>query len=290
LNRHGFTLIEISIVLVIVGLLVGGILVGRDLIKTAEIRATISQIDKLKAATNVFRLKYNALPGDMLPAQAANFGFFELQSGGAQGLGDNNGIIENGAGGASCGVPQPNDNLFAGEIMVFWNHLSAAELIEGHFMDVSDIDVVNCIANNEVDISRVIPAAKIGRTLRITVVSGSGANYFAMLPILGEGEMFAGAYTIGTSGMTPIETESMDRKMDDGRPENGSVIAIGLEAPAAPAAGSPASLIGGATPSSNAVSTNNACVVGTGAAVTDTYNLVSATGANDPSCGLAIRF
>ncbi len=63
-DRHGFTLIEISIVLVIIGLIVGGILVGRDLIRLAELRADISAVNKFDAAANTFRLKYNCIPGD----------------------------------------------------------------------------------------------------------------------------------------------------------------------------------------------------------------------------------
>src|SRR3984885_3925644 len=69
-----FTLIELSIVLVIIGLIVGGVLVGQDLIKAAEIRATVSQIEKYNTAANTFQTKYNALPGDVPAAQAASFG------------------------------------------------------------------------------------------------------------------------------------------------------------------------------------------------------------------------
>ena len=60
----GFTLIALSLVLVIIGLLVGGILVGRELIRAAELCADISAVDKFDAAVNAFRLKYNCLPGD----------------------------------------------------------------------------------------------------------------------------------------------------------------------------------------------------------------------------------
>jgi prepilin-type N-terminal cleavage/methylation domain-containing protein len=60
----GFTLIELSIVLVIIGLLVGGILVGRDLIKAAEIRSQISQFQQIETAHNTFKQKYNCMAGD----------------------------------------------------------------------------------------------------------------------------------------------------------------------------------------------------------------------------------
>jgi prepilin-type N-terminal cleavage/methylation domain-containing protein len=65
IQQAGFTLIELSIVLVIIGLIVGGVLVGQDLIKAAEIRATISQYEKYNAAMNTFRTKYNGMPGDL---------------------------------------------------------------------------------------------------------------------------------------------------------------------------------------------------------------------------------
>ncbi len=62
--KSAFTLIELSLVIVIIGLVVGGVLVGRDLIKAAEIRAQISQIEQIETAYNTFKIKYNCFPGD----------------------------------------------------------------------------------------------------------------------------------------------------------------------------------------------------------------------------------
>src|ERR1035438_8206439 len=87
-----FTLIEMSIVLVIIGLVVGGILVGQNLIAAAGVRATISQIEKYNTAVNTFRTKYDALPGDMNASVAKQFGF--VARGTQPGEGDGNGIIE----------------------------------------------------------------------------------------------------------------------------------------------------------------------------------------------------
>lgn len=69
-KRHGFTLVELSVVLVIIGLIIGAVLLGRDLIKAAEIRAAISELANIQTALVMFEDKYKALPGDMSDATA----------------------------------------------------------------------------------------------------------------------------------------------------------------------------------------------------------------------------
>ena len=69
IRRTGFTLIELSIVLVIIGLIVGGVLVGQDLIRAATLRAVISEQERLQTAVNTYELKFNQLPGDDPTAQ-----------------------------------------------------------------------------------------------------------------------------------------------------------------------------------------------------------------------------
>ena len=64
-QQQGFTLIEIAIVLVIIGLLTGGVLKGQELIKNAQVRNVISKMDELKAAVFGFQDRYRAQPGDM---------------------------------------------------------------------------------------------------------------------------------------------------------------------------------------------------------------------------------
>jgi prepilin-type N-terminal cleavage/methylation domain-containing protein len=63
-KRCGFTLIELSIVLVIIGLLVSGVLTGQYLIKAAEMKRFLTQLDSYDAAVNTFSTKYGCLPGD----------------------------------------------------------------------------------------------------------------------------------------------------------------------------------------------------------------------------------
>lgn len=68
-QQSGFTLIEISIVLVIIGLILGGALKGQELIQTAKVRSSINQIDGVKAAYYAFQDRYRALPGDYSRAE-----------------------------------------------------------------------------------------------------------------------------------------------------------------------------------------------------------------------------
>src|ERR1700752_3599912 len=67
-KQTGFTLIEIAIVLVIIGLLLGGVLKGQELITSARVRNLISQQDGIKAAYFGFLDRFRALPGDYTQA------------------------------------------------------------------------------------------------------------------------------------------------------------------------------------------------------------------------------
>src|SRR5438552_4058186 len=68
--RQAFSLVELSIVLVILGLLVGGILSGQSLIRAAELRSVTTEFSRYLAAVQSFKDKYFALPGDMANATA----------------------------------------------------------------------------------------------------------------------------------------------------------------------------------------------------------------------------
>ena len=63
-NQKGFTLVEIAIVMVIIGLLIGGILKGQEMINNAKVKRVVKQADEMRAAVMTFYDKYGQYPGD----------------------------------------------------------------------------------------------------------------------------------------------------------------------------------------------------------------------------------
>src|SRR5690348_3505636 len=70
-RRAGFTILEMSLVLILIGLIVGGVVAGQEMVKSAKLRSQVSQLEQYGAAVNTFRTKYNAWPGDL--GSAINF-------------------------------------------------------------------------------------------------------------------------------------------------------------------------------------------------------------------------
>lgn len=241
-NKSGFTLVELSVVLVIIGLLVGGVLVGRDLIESGKIRAQMTQISDIETQINTFRLKYNCLPGDCANATeflGASFGANAINNG------NNDGIIHSIWGnGVASAVDECISPDMAGEVSQLLLQLNAAGL--GNYsangllapspMAVAGREYANsaygngtgffvsCITNTVYPTG--IPA--IFRTGNIIAI-GAGATGGRIGYAIGTyGKYSYGAYgyrapatIIEPMGIPADVSRQIDEKIDDGKPSKG---------------------------------------------------------------------
>lgn len=274
---HGFTLIEMSIVLVVIGLLVGGVLVGIDLVRAAEVRAQISQIEKYNQAANTFRGKYGYLPGDLLYSAASQFGFtVGPNCTGEQGGRDGNGLLD----GLSGSFTLYQDE---GETALFWQDLTssalATPLIEGQFPNSGAALPVcgwggNAVVLSGTGVGAYFPPAKIGRNNYIYVYETNGANWFGVSAITAIN--VSGVMT-STANIPVIQAYDIDKKIDDGFPTTGRVVAVDLN-------GSP-STPNNAPHTTTSGGTSLSCYDTT----TGTYSITYNGGAN-ANCALSFEF
>lgn len=131
-GQAAFTLVELAVVLTIIGLLIGGVLKGQQMLHAAKVSATIKQIQSVKAAVAGFRDRYSQLPGDManafqrLPGCDAAANCSNGNGDGAIGSTGSSFTIE-GLFFSQAGISSPQ----ALETVQAWKHLALADLITG---------------------------------------------------------------------------------------------------------------------------------------------------------------
>ena len=198
-HARAFSLVELSIVLVILGLLVGGVLAGQSLIRASELRTITAQHEQFVTAVQSFRDKYFTLPGDMSNA---------TQFWGARDSNPATCTVTAISGTLTCNGN--GDTLLNGaELGLFWQHLYNAGL-----MPSSDW-----------------PMSKLPMTSVWNAMSMADLN---MAPG-SNGNMFNGSYgnvlLLGADDpaiyMTPTELWNIDTKIDDGKPATGKLVATG---------------------------------------------------------------
>src|SRR5689334_21860126 len=115
-SNRGFTLVEIAIVLVIIGLLLGGILKGQEMITQAKIKNVIADMTGISAAMYGYQDRYRALPGDDKNAQARW---------GLTNNGNGDGIIQG----------KYLSTTATDEMVMFWDELRRAGFVSGTGID-----------------------------------------------------------------------------------------------------------------------------------------------------------
>ena len=217
--QTGFTLVELAVVMIIIGLMIGGILQGKTMITNAKVTKTIEMVTEIDAAMVMFKDRYNILPGDIPLAQvqipgctAASF----CQNG------DGDGAIDDNA------TPPSTENVgwatdFSdvtvwGENTQTWKHLVLTELLGGK------VAAANADPAAGLNWGTTHPEAPMGGGFEIlydpVTAMGIVTHMLRLSPrmIFGEG---TGVDRINLYALKPLEAEMMDQKFDDGLPKSG---------------------------------------------------------------------
>lgn len=204
-RQSGFTLIEIAIVLVIIGLLLGGILKGQELINSARVKNLATDFRNIPMFIYGYQDKFKALPGDD-SAAAAHVGTTSI----TPGSGNGNGII-----GGTWYSRTATD-----ESVLFWQHVRLAGLAPG----------VTTMPSPVTD--DYLPRNAAGGTIGVQ----SGTTVTTNAPIVGSAGALAGAYIICSTGILGKFVKQLDIQLDDGNTATGSMMATPTTTPAALAA------------------------------------------------------
>jgi prepilin-type N-terminal cleavage/methylation domain-containing protein len=209
MKKNGFTLVELSIVLVIIGLIVGGVVGGQALIASARIGAQVQQLNQHETAYRAFQLQYDAIPGDMIDAS-------DYWAGATNGDG-NNRITDS----ANSAHSIPNENL------AFFEHLSLAKIIPETYINVWTL-------------GQGYPALEINKGKGMIaggqIYNGISSSYqisqsevdkqhiAALYLNVARPTAVASQYNDGSGVMTPSSAKNIDKKMDDGVARTGKFL------------------------------------------------------------------
>jgi prepilin-type N-terminal cleavage/methylation domain-containing protein len=237
----GFTLVELAIVLVVMGLLAVAAVSGRSLIRSAELKTVITNVQSYRIAVDNFKTQYEGLPGDL--KNASNF----------WGLTACGGVAANCNGDGKIGTGAVTDDT---EVYYAWYQLSIAQLIAGTYSGTGTFAIMNGATPN-------VPANKslagVGYSLTYLATPFSyvddlsrsfPGNYFVV------GKNHATDNYLSTAALNADDAMWLDSKVDDGTPDFGTVLG-------GTGNGASGTCISGSAPNAtyNATNSNISCLV-----------------------------
>ncbi|MDZ4099132.1 MAG: prepilin-type N-terminal cleavage/methylation domain-containing protein [Methylophilaceae bacterium] len=191
-KQSGFTLIELAIVLVIIGLLLGGVLKGQELINSAKVKNMAADFKNTQVYIYGYQDKYKALPGDHRTASNSISGATNPPPANA-----GNGVI-NGAYDAEDGT--------ASETALFWQHVRLAGLAPGP-TDPTDPNYYPTNADGG----------------RIGVSSVAGNTAVTVLNPAGDNGGISGSFIVCSDGVLGRFAKQLDTSLDDSNTATGSM-------------------------------------------------------------------
>jgi prepilin-type N-terminal cleavage/methylation domain-containing protein len=200
-NQSGFTLIEIAIVLVIIGLLLGGVLKGQELINSAKVKSLGTDFRNIPVFVYGYQDKYKALPGDDKIA-ADHLGVASAVAAG----GDGNGIL-----GGKTATDTWTSAVTTDETQQFWIHVRLAGLSAGATNGLTDYRPLNSVGGVIGIQSNISTAGVAGEFVTIKQTAGGVAS------------TMPGAYIICSEAILGKFAAQLDNTMDDGNPDTGSM-------------------------------------------------------------------
>lgn len=226
LPRSGFTLLEMTIVIAFIGLLIGGLIGGKSMIRQSQVQSVITDFTNYKNAYNQFKQKYEGVPGDLADAtdfwgSAGGTGkdvacYDVYKTGQATCNGDGNGVV--------TGVVLGTHQTYA-ERFLFWQHLANAGLITGSYLGrTDDVNGINLAPDYSLSLSRNIPSSRIDASFwdvwsytDVTIETWALTN-----TKMNSNFLYLGS--VSASGvLSTKEMLAIDSKYDDGKPGFGQI-------------------------------------------------------------------
>lgn len=205
-KKSAFSLIELSIVLIIIGLLIAGITGGASLIKSSELRSVMGEARGYAVAVNAFYTQYNALPGD-----------YSTQGLGTSRIGDGNSQINYHtatAEGGAAGTLSPSESANA------WNMLKTIGAID----TITSTTFVE--ASTPPTFGTNAPASKIKASgWAFSYIAANTQNVVVLTGTISAATdtVAAELNTLASAAITPADALSIDSKIDDGVANTGKI-------------------------------------------------------------------